>query len=244
MGASTLQGFLCVNTVEITAAEILAGQLIQLAAPGGPNQAALLRTLILSLEYGGTPYVQPLNAGLVCFYQSPSRLAAWGSGGGQGPGFAITAVANASGGDTVYSGTIVGGGSGAYVGLYDEAVGDFAHSANGGRFLCTASTATSITLANPSGVAETPTGAAVLIELPGGVWGCGLGGSSDVSSILLATESEVLAYGNTSWNFPASDIVGSSIVLGNPLPVNGSPTPFTEGNSSLLVTVEYLSAPL
>jgi hypothetical protein len=62
-GATTLAGLLCSNTVEITAAQILAGQLIQLAAPGGPNEAALLRTLILSLEYGGVPYVQPMNAG-------------------------------------------------------------------------------------------------------------------------------------------------------------------------------------
>ncbi len=244
MGATTLQGLLCSNTVEITAAEILAGQLIPLAAPSAPNSAALLRTLILSLEYGGTPYAQPLNAGLVCFYQSPSRLAAWGNAGGQGPGFAITAVANAVGGNTVYSGTIVGGANGAYVGLDVDAVGAYAHSANGGRFLCVASTATSITLANAGGIAETPTGAAVLIELPGGAWGCGLGGSSDVSSILLASESQVVAYGNTSWDFPTSEVLGSAIVLGNPLPIVGSPTPFTEGNSDLLVTIEYLSAPL
>jgi hypothetical protein len=68
--------------------------------------------------------------------------------------FSITSVANASGGNTVYTGTITGGASNAYVG-YNFTPSGFAHSANNGTFECVASTATTITLNNPSGVADT-----------------------------------------------------------------------------------------
>jgi hypothetical protein len=74
--------------------------------------------------------------------------------------FSITSVANASGGNTVYTGTITGGAGNAYVG-YNFTPSGFAHAANnvGGSnpafFECVASTATSITLNNPSGVSDT-----------------------------------------------------------------------------------------
>lgn len=68
--------------------------------------------------------------------------------------FSITSVANASGGNTVYTGTITGGAGNAYVG-YNFAPNGFAHGANNGTFECVASSATSITLNNPSGVADT-----------------------------------------------------------------------------------------
>ena len=72
----------------------------------------------------------------------------------------LTAAANASGGNTVYTGTITGGGSNALVGNYYYIV-NFTNSANdGGPFIATASTTTTLTLANASGVAETHAGKA------------------------------------------------------------------------------------
>lgn len=59
-------------------------------------------------------------------------------------------------GTGVYSGTITGGGANAYAGQ-NFAVSGYANAANNGTFPCTASTTTTITLTNPSSVAETPT---------------------------------------------------------------------------------------
>ena len=246
MGNSTLAGLLNSRTVAITAAQLLnlAAQPIQLCAPSAPGSAVLLKSLILSLRFGTTPYVQPAGAALVAFYEGPGRVAAFGAAGSQGPFFSITSVANASGGNTQYIGTITGGANNAYAGLYVDAAG-YTNNANDGHFLCVASTATSITLANSGGVQETAPGSAYVgIELPAGSWGCGIGGGSDASPILLATQSEVMAYGVTSWNLPASEISGSSIVLGNPLPAIGSPANFTTGDGGIFVTVEYLSVQL
>lgn len=66
----------------------------------------------------------------------------------------ITSVANASGGNTVYTGTITGGGSNAFVGRKFLAY-TCAQAANNGVFTVTASTTTTLTLNNPSGVTDT-----------------------------------------------------------------------------------------
>ncbi|MFY9742904.1 MAG: hypothetical protein WAK21_12940, partial [Candidatus Sulfotelmatobacter sp.] len=74
--------------------------------------------------------------------------------------FSITSVANASGGNTVYSGSIPAGASNALEG-YNFVPSGFAQSPNnaGGSnpayFTCVASSATSITLNNPNGVTDT-----------------------------------------------------------------------------------------
>jgi hypothetical protein len=74
----------------------------------------------------------------------------------------LTSVAAASGGSTVYTGTITGGGSNALAGETFKIYGFTASSgANNGTFLCTASTTTTLTLSNASGVVETATGTAV-----------------------------------------------------------------------------------
>lgn len=77
------------------------------------------------------------------------------SGAAQG-GTALTlsAAANASGGTTVYTGTITGGGSNAFVGMTFVVAG-FDLAANNGTFECTASTATTLTLTNANGVTDT-----------------------------------------------------------------------------------------
>lgn len=71
----------------------------------------------------------------------------------------LTAAANASGGATVYTGTITGGGSNALAGKTFVVAG-FATGANNGTFICTASGTTTITLDNAAGVAETHAGTA------------------------------------------------------------------------------------
>jgi hypothetical protein len=66
----------------------------------------------------------------------------------------LSSVANASGGTTVYTGTITGGTSNAFIGITFVIAG-FTTGANNGTFVCTASSATTLTLNNASGVAET-----------------------------------------------------------------------------------------
>lgn len=68
--------------------------------------------------------------------------------------FTLTACGTASAGSTVYTGTITGGAANALAGVAFTVTG-FTTGANNGTFACTASTATTLTLSNPSGVAET-----------------------------------------------------------------------------------------
>jgi hypothetical protein len=69
--------------------------------------------------------------------------------------YTLTAAANASAGNTVYSGTFSDGGSNALVGQVFTIAGFVAHTVNNGTFICTASTTSALTLANAAGVAET-----------------------------------------------------------------------------------------
>jgi Bacterial Ig-like domain (group 3)/Putative Ig domain len=66
----------------------------------------------------------------------------------------LSSAANAAGGSTVYAGTITGGGGNALAGLTFIVAG-FTNGANNGTFVSTASTTTTLTLSNASGVAET-----------------------------------------------------------------------------------------
>lgn len=68
--------------------------------------------------------------------------------------FTLSSVANASGGNTVYTGTITAGASNTYAGR-TFVISGFTNSANNGTFTASASTATTVTLNNPSGAAET-----------------------------------------------------------------------------------------
>lgn len=72
----------------------------------------------------------------------------------------LTSVANASGGSTVYTGTISNGGGNMYAGL-SFLIAGFGNGANNGTFVCTASSATTLTLSNASGVSETNPGTAI-----------------------------------------------------------------------------------
>jgi hypothetical protein len=97
-----------------------------------------------------------------------SRLTTWGgSGPVAGPSitlingvFVLTAAANASAGTTVYTGTITGGGANALVGNSYNVAGFDMGANNGGPWLCSASSGTTLTLANTAGVADTNAGTA------------------------------------------------------------------------------------
>lgn len=87
-----------------------------------------------------------------------------------GAGTALTlsaAAAAASGGTTQYTGTITGGTANALVGATFTIAG-FTNAANNGTWVCTASSATTLTLANAAGVAETHAGTATQNNYAGG----------------------------------------------------------------------------
>src|ERR1019366_5989942 len=71
----------------------------------------------------------------------------------------LSAAANAASSVTVYTGTVTGGDANAFAGRTYVVTG-FSTSANNGTFLATASTATTLTLANTAGSAETHSGSA------------------------------------------------------------------------------------
>lgn len=66
----------------------------------------------------------------------------------------LSSVATASGGTTVYTGTITGGNNGAYIGI-TFVVSGFTNGVNNGTFVCVNSSTTTLTLSNASGAAET-----------------------------------------------------------------------------------------
>jgi hypothetical protein len=68
--------------------------------------------------------------------------------------YTLSAVATSVGGTAVYTGTITGGAANAFAG-YAFTVAGFVGASNNGFWLCTASTATTLTLANAAAVAET-----------------------------------------------------------------------------------------
>lgn len=68
--------------------------------------------------------------------------------------WALSSAANASGGNTVYTGVFTGVGVNALVGELFTVAGFVANVSNNGSFTCVANTASQITLNNPAGVSE------------------------------------------------------------------------------------------
>ena len=256
-GQSTLGGLLQSNSLRITAAQLLNlvnNPLVLVGAPAS-GFANLVRSLIVSLEFGTTPFVAPFGSAAALYYGGPARYPVsgmgflngpnWGVGNSQenGPSFGVTAVANASGGNTVYTANLRNAPTNLFAGLYGD-TSEFVHGANTGRFLCVSNTQTTITLANASGVSDA--GGQIIIEMPAAVWGaCPVGSPNDLSALLTQSlVSSVFAYEIAGWSFPASEIAGAPIYLGNPLPLLGNPQNFTGGDSSLLITTESLQVQL
>jgi Putative Ig domain len=105
----------------------------------------------------------------------------------------LTAAANAlliSPFTTTYTGTITGGGSNALAGLFFVVSGFVLNPQNNGTFLCTASTTTTLTLANPYGAAETQASTATKVlgkALKGVVLGNGIASAIDPTSATLVS---------------------------------------------------------
>jgi hypothetical protein len=114
-----------------------------------------------------------------------------------------TAVANASGGSTVYTYTTVGLASSALIG-YNFVTSTYAHSANNGTFPCTASTATTVTLTNPSGVSDTTGSIAFQNPLQIGINHTGTRPNGDVVYNLSSTAGNISDFAHTSLTLTGS----------------------------------------
>lgn len=79
---------------------------------------------------------------------------------GSTPTFALTSVATSIGSSAVYTGTITGGGSNAFVGLIFLVAG-FNGPNNNGTFVCTASSTTTLTLSNAIATSESTASTAI-----------------------------------------------------------------------------------
>jgi hypothetical protein len=111
-----------------------------------PSSSAIAWTPALTFtqgqvtNYSGSPYIALSNVGL---------------NQGVAPAPLSFSIASVAGGTGVYTGTITGGGSNAFAGYYFVVTG-FSNLPNNGTFVCTASSATTLTLQNAASVAETP----------------------------------------------------------------------------------------
>jgi uncharacterized repeat protein (TIGR01451 family) len=133
--------------------------------------ASLSSTLTASAWNGSTGGILALNvSGALTLNSATVSVNGLGFRGGaalqlQGSVVTLTAVGNASGGNTVYTGTVTGGAGNAYAGVTFTVAG-FTNAADNGTFVATASTATTLTLANAAGAAQTHAGTAALIPTP------------------------------------------------------------------------------
>ena len=82
MGNSTLAGFLQSNTVRVAASQLLNlvnNPLVLIGAPPS-GFGNLLRSLIVSLEFGTTPFIAPFGSAASLFYGGPARYPVSGIG--------------------------------------------------------------------------------------------------------------------------------------------------------------------
>jgi hypothetical protein len=109
-------------------------------------------------QYGGTN--SNIGTNLVAnagTFQATTTGTATNTAAIGGGNLTLSAAANASGGTTVYTGTITSGTSNAFAGA-NISISGFTNAVNNGIFPVTASSTSSITVSNPSGVAETHAG--------------------------------------------------------------------------------------
>ena len=125
---------------------------------GSPGSTTRTGSHYIPLVYTTNPSPAPGQ------YTINARPVGGGGTGGTGgqSALSITSVANASAGSTVYTGTITGGASNAYANYVFVTKGSN-FPANNGQFTCTASTAATLTLNNPNGIADTAIMTALII---------------------------------------------------------------------------------
>lgn len=132
----------------------VAAKILVAGTENGGNTDPGLNDVVLSLSGSN---------GATSFQLNPQLVDAGGTPVALGTQFVLSAAATASGGTTVYTGTITGGGSNAFAGKTFSVAG-FQTAANNGSFIATASTTTTLTLENGAGVAETHAGTATSEE--------------------------------------------------------------------------------
>lgn len=107
-----------------------------------------------------------------------------------------TAVANASGGTTVYTYTTLGLAASALLG-YNFVTSGYASGANNGTFKCTASTATTVTLNNAAGVIDTTGSIAFQCVPQSGINGTGTRPNGDVVYLADSTTNDISDFAHT-----------------------------------------------
>jgi hypothetical protein len=147
----------------------------------------------------------------------------------------LSSVAAAAGGHTVYTGAITGGASNFYAGS-TFIISGFNNAVNNGTFLCSASTATTLTLVNTAGVVETLTGSAFT---PGQYL---IGNAAGTNCLFnLATPSQPYLTGNVSaylYSGPTSGPVGCFILT------NPTTTGSALANNTSLTSLSFTGTPL
>jgi hypothetical protein len=146
--------------------------------------------------------------------------------------FALTAAANASGGNTVYTGTITGCTTNTYNGINFTVVGAD-QTANNGTFQAVACTSTTLTLNNASGVSDTFIGKAINPTLNGNYL------------VQTATSSQWTANVNSpiqTVSSPGAAVAVLSSVL-NPDVIDNSPEVTFDDNDAEVHSPEVLSIP-
>ncbi len=137
-------------------------------APSGKSQVPGYNNVVLSLSGANGPTTFQLNPQIV---DAKNNIVTFGTAYtlssvavSSGPDILVlSAVAASSGGTAVYTGTITGGSSNAWVG-YSFTIAGFQNAINNGTFICVASTTTTLTLENASTIAETHAGTASSVE--------------------------------------------------------------------------------
>jgi hypothetical protein len=137
-------------------------------APSGKSQVPGYNNVVLSLSGANGPTTFQLNPQIV---DVKNNIVDFGTtytlssvAVSSGPdSLVLSAVAAPSGGTAVYTGTITGGGSNAWVG-YSFTVAGFQNATNNGTYICVASTTTTLTLENAFTIAETHAGTAASVE--------------------------------------------------------------------------------
>jgi hypothetical protein len=151
----------------------------------------------------------------------------------------LTSADVASGGSTVYHGTITGGAANAFAGQSFTIAG-FTIVANNGTFLCTASTATTLTLSNAAGAAETHAGTAQTIDSV--YTGTITGGAANA----LAGRQFLIAgfvNGGNNGTFTAVQSSATTLVLANASAVNETHagTAVSGGSSNWVTSIAFKS---
>lgn len=126
------------------------------------------------------------------------------------PGALVLTAAAVAG---VYTGTITGGAANAFVGRTFDVAG-FTNAANNGAFVCTASSATVLTLANANSIAETHAATATDANSTATYTGTITGGAGNA----LAGESFTIAGftgSNNNGTFLATGSTGTTLILNN-----------------------------